>query len=265
MEQQNVEVLWNDRLTPSCYKVGLRAPDSFLTAIPGQFIMLRLDDQMDPLLRRPFSIHQLILRDGVFKGIELLYKVVGTATQKFTQLQSGDRVDILGPLGNGFYIAEHVQRVFIVAGGIGVAPIPFLISHLLDKSIDRSQCKVFIGGKSKVDLLCSDDFDSLGISVRTTTDDGSFGDQCLVTDPVEIEISDSKPDVIYACGPMQMLSCIVGIAEKHGIECQVSIETMMACGMGACLGCAVESRKDPDRYLHACSDGPVFDANTLNI
>jgi dihydroorotate dehydrogenase electron transfer subunit len=155
--------------------------------------------------------------------------------------------------------------VFIVAGGIGVAPIPFLISHLLDKSIDRSQCKVFIGGKSKVDLLCSDDFDSLGISVRTTTDDGSFGDQCLVTDPVEIEISDSKPDVIYACGPMQMLSCIVGIAEKHGIECQVSIETMMACGMGACLGCAVESRKDPDRYLHACSDGPVFDANTLNI
>ena len=265
MKQENVEVLWNDRLTPSCYKIGLRAPDSFLTAIPGQFIMLRLGDQMDPLLRRPFSIHQLIIRDDVFKGIELLYKVVGAGTQKLAQLHSGDRVDILGPLGNGFYIAEHVQRVFIVAGGIGVAPMLFLISYLLEKSIDRSQCHVFIGGKSKADLLCRDDLSDLGVSVCTTTDDGSFGDQCLVTDPVEIEISDAKPDVIYACGPMQMLSCVVGIAEKHGIECQVSIETMMACGMGACLGCAIESRKEPDRYLHACRNGPVFDANTLNI
>ena len=265
MEQQHAEVLWNTRLTLSCYKIGLRTSDRFLTAIPGQFITLRLGDQMDPLLRRPFSINQLIIHDDVFKGIELLYKVVGAGTQKLTQLHSGDRVDLLGPLGNGFSIAEHFQRVFIVAGGIGVAPMPFLISRLLDKSIDRSQCKVFIGGKSKADLLCSDDLSNLGIPVHTTTDDGSYGDQCLVTDPVDIEISDSKPDVIYACGPMQMLACVVGIAEKHGIECQVSIETMMACGMGACLGCAVENRKEPDRYLHACLDGPVFDAKLLNI
>jgi dihydroorotate dehydrogenase electron transfer subunit len=265
MKQENVEVLWNDRLAPSCYKIGLGAPDCFLTAIPGQFIMLRLGDQMDPLLRRPFSIHQLIIRDDVFKGIELLYKVVGGGTQKLSQLQCGDRVDILGPLGNGFYLAEGVQHVFIVAGGMGVAPMPFLISHLLAKSIDRSQCNVFIGGKTKAELLCTEDIRNLGVSVHTTTDDGSFGDQCLVTDPVEIEISSSKPDVIFACGPMQMLSCVVGIAEKHDIECQVSIETMMACGMGACLGCAVESRKEPHRYLHACRNGPVFDANTLNI
>ena len=265
MKQEKVEVLWNDQIAPFCYKIGLRAPDNFLTAIPGQFIMLRLGDQMDPLLRRPFSIHQLIMRDDIFKGIELLYKVVGAGTQKLAQLHSGERVDIIGPLGNGFTITGHVQHVFIVAGGIGVAPMPFLISRLLDKPIDRSQCKVFIGGKSKADLLCSDNFSKLGISLRITTDDGSFGDQCLVTDPVEIEISSSKPDVIYACGPMQMLSCIAGIAEKHGIECQVSIETMMACGLGACLGCAVESRKEPDRYLHACLNGPVFDANLLNI
>ena len=265
MKQQIVQVLWNKRLTPSCYKIGLRTSDSFLAAIPGQFIMLRLGDQITPLLRRPFSIHQLIHRDGIFQGIELLYKVVGTGTQKLSQLNSGDQIDILGPLGNGFSLAGHVKRAFIVAGGIGVAPMPFLVSHLLDKSIDRSHCRVFIGGKSKNDLLCSEDFSKLGISVCTTTDDGSFGDQCLVTDPVEIEISGSKPDVIYACGPMPMLSCIVGIAEKHGIDCQVSIETMMACGMGACLGCAVESRKEPDRYLHACLNGPVFDANALII
>jgi len=265
MDQQNVQVLWNDRLAPSVYKIGLKTSDSFLAAIPGQFIMLRFGDQMDPLLRRPFSIHQLIHRDGVFQGIELLYKIVGKGTQKLAQLHPGDRVDILGPLGSGFYIAGHVQRAVIVAGGIGVAPMPFLVSRLLDKSIDRSRCKMFIGGKSKNDLLCSEDFSKLGIAVCTTTDDGSFGDQCLVTDPVEIEISESRPDIIFACGPMPMLSCVVGIAEKHVIDCQVSIETMMACGMGACLGCAVQRRNDPHKYSHACLDGPVFDARFLDI
>ena len=143
--------------------------------------------------------------------------------------------------------------------------MPFLISHLLEKSIDRTRCKVFIGGKSKADLLCIEDFSNLGISVCTTTDDGSFGDQCLVTDPVEIEMSGCKPDIIYACGPMEMLSCVIGLAEKHEIECQVSIETMMACGMGACLGCAVQRRNDPQKYVHACLDGPVFDARFLDI
>ena len=265
IEQQNSKVLWNDFIAPSCYRIGLRTSDIFLAAVPGQFIMLHIGDRMTPLLRRPFSIHQLIQRDGVFQGIELLYKVVGTGTQKLARLHPGDQIDLLGPMGNGFSIAAHMKRVLIVAGGIGVAPMPFLASRLLDKSTDRSQCKVFIGGRSKNDLLCSEDFSKLGLTVCTTTDDGSTGDQCLVTDPVEIEISGSKPDIIYACGPMPMLSCVVGIAEKHGIDCQVSIETMMACGMGACLGCAVESRKAPDRYLHACLNGPVFDANALNI
>jgi dihydroorotate dehydrogenase electron transfer subunit len=265
MKQQSVQVLWNDLLAPFCYKIGLRTSDRFQTAVPGQFIMLRLGDHVDPLLRRPFSIHQLIIRDAAFQGIELLYKVVGIGTRKLSQLRPGDQVDILGPLGNGFHIAGHVQRAIIVAGGIGVAPMPFLAAHLLAKAIEPAQCKVFIGGKSKDDLLCREDFTNLGLAVHTTTDDGSSGDQCLVTDPVEVEISRSKPDIIFACGPMPMLSCVVGIAEKHGIECQVSIETMMACGMGACLGCAVESRKQPGRYLHTCLNGPVFTADALNL
>jgi dihydroorotate dehydrogenase electron transfer subunit len=265
MEQQDVTVLWNDRQSAFVYKIGLRTSDCFLAAVPGQFIMLRLGDRMDPLLRRPFSIHQLICHDGVFRGIELLYKVVGSGTQKLARLRPGDRIDILGPLGNGFYIGSHVRRAIIVAGGIGVAPMPFLAARLVAQAIDPTQCKVFIGGNSKDDLLCVESFGNLGLTVSTTTDDGSFGDQCRVTDPVEIEISLVKPDVIFACGPMPMLSCIAGIVEKHDIDCQVSIETMMACGMGACLGCAVESRKTPDRYLHACLNGPVFKASALNL
>jgi dihydroorotate dehydrogenase electron transfer subunit len=265
MEQQNVKVLWNDRLTPSCYKIGLRASDHFLAAIPGQFIMLRLGDQMDPLLRRPFSIHQLIIRDDVFKGIELLYKVVGAGTQKLAQLSPGDRVDILGPLGNGFFLPGNARQIFIVAGGIGVAPMLFWIAHLIGQNVDVSRCQVFLGGKSKADLLCVQDFSSLGIAVRTTTDDGTYGDQCQVTDPLGNEVARCRPDIIYACGPTEMLACAIGIAEKYGIACQVSIETMMACGIGACLGCAVERRNEADKYFHACLDGPVFDAAHIKI
>ncbi|UCG06700.1 MAG: dihydroorotate dehydrogenase electron transfer subunit, partial [Desulfobacterales bacterium] len=109
------------------------------------------------------------------------------------------------------------------------------------------------------------DFSSLGIAVCTTTDDGTHGDQCLVTDPLENEVAQRRPDIIYACGPTDMLACAISIAEKYGIACQVSIETMMACGLGACLGCAVERRKQPHTYLHACIDGPVFDAAHIKI
>lgn len=103
-----------------------------------------------------------------------------------------------------------------------------------------SRCRMFLGGRSKDDLLCGEDFEALGIPVQCTTDDGSAGDQCLVTHPLEISTVTSPPDIIYACGPLPMLACIVGISDKYNVSCQVSIESMMACGMGACLGCAVE-------------------------
>jgi dihydroorotate dehydrogenase electron transfer subunit len=265
MIQENVEVLKNNQVGPEHYNIGLTCSHGFSSAIPGQFIMLQVADRMDPLLRRPFSIHKLRMHQKKLHGLELLYKVVGTGTGMVSKLSPGDRVNILGPLGNGFFVGEHVRNAFVVAGGIGVAPMPFLVSALLDKSVDRSSLSVFIGGRSKNDLLCVQDFTDMGLSVRTTTDDGSSGDQCLVTDPVEAEIIHLKPDIIYACGPMEMLSCVIGIAEKYGVDCQVSIETMMACGMGACLGCAVERRSDPSKYLHACRDGPVFDSRFLNI
>jgi dihydroorotate dehydrogenase electron transfer subunit len=124
---------------------------------------------------------------------------------------------------------------------------------------------VFIGGRTKDDLLCRDDFVQLGLKVETTTDDGSDGDQCLVTHPLAVAVDQRRPDLIVACGPMAMLDCVIGIAEKHHIPCQVSIETMMACGMGACLGCAVEARVDQSGYLHACLDGPVFNAADLKL
>ncbi|MFH1992854.1 MAG: dihydroorotate dehydrogenase electron transfer subunit [Pseudomonadota bacterium] len=265
MFQENVQVLWNENVGPSYYRIGLTCHQGYATAKPGQFIMLRLPDQMVPLLRRPFSIHRIINTDGSTTGLELLYKVVGEGTKKLSRCRQGDIVDILGPLGNGFSFFDRYKQIAVVAGGIGVAPLLFLVSTLRTKGVDLSKSTVFIGGRSMQDLLCRDDFSRLGINVRITTDDGSAGDQCFVTHPLEIAMEKQRADIIYACGPQAMLKCVIGIAEKHRLPCQISIETIMACGMGVCLGCTVEKKGDPFKYMHACMDGPVFDAGIIKI
>jgi len=265
MIQQAVKVLWNKKLSTVYYKIGLTCSDHYSSAKPGQFVMLGLTGQTDPLLRRPFSIHNLLISNGITHGFELLYKVVGITTESLVQRKPGDIVDIFGPLGSGFFSPSGANRVFVVAGGVGVAPLVFLVSDLHRKNADLSNYRVFIGGRTKEDLLCSNEFLDRGISVLATTDDGSVGDQCLVTHPLEKALAATGADVIVACGPMDMLACVVGIAEKHKVPCQVSIETMMACGMGACLGCAVESHIETQHYLHACTDGPVFSADVLKF
>jgi len=265
MYQQPSKVLFNEKVGPSYYKIGLSCSDQYSMSKPGQFIMLRIAGQAGPLLRRPFSIHNLITAAGVCEGLEVLYKVVGKGTTTLALQKPGDILDILGPLGTGFLIPRRAKNIYIVGGGIGVAPLVFLVSQLRSQNVDLSNCRVFIGGRTQDDLLCCDDFTKLGVAVQCTTDDGSAGDQCLVTHPLEIAVEELAPDIIAACGPMEMLACIIGIAAKYEVPCQVSIETMMACGMGACLGCAVEGRSRPDRYLHACLDGPVFDAEMLKI
>jgi len=265
MFQQLSKILFNEKVGPAYYKIGLSCSDHYSLAKPGQFIMLRIAGPAGPLLRRPFSIHNLIMSNLAAEGLELLYRVVGKGTAALALQKPGDCVDLLGPLGSGFLVPRRAKHIYIVGGGIGIAPLVFLVAHLQRQKNDLSHCRVFIGGRSREDLLCLADFARLGVSVQTSTDDGSAGDQCLVTHPLETAVEQLAPDIIAACGPMDMLACIVGIAEKYGVPCQVSIEAMMACGMGACLGCAVEGRERHDRYLHACMDGPVFDAAMLKI
>ena len=265
MVQQPVRVLWNKELGGGYYKIGLACRLGMRRLKPGQFIMLRISNGVDPLLRRPFSIHNPIETDGRVTGIEILYKVVGKGTRLLAGVSSGDRLDLLGPLGSAFLLPEGVRRIFIVAGGIGVAPMVFLATHLLGRGIASGDMTVFVGGRTKDDLLCLEEFERLGIVIRTSTDDGSAGDQCLVTLPVELALDSRHPDVIYACGPLEMLKCVSGIAESRGIPCQVSIESNMACGMGACLGCAVPIKDTPGEYVHACLDGPVFDLQQIQL
>jgi dihydroorotate dehydrogenase electron transfer subunit len=263
MRQAQATILYNDNIGPSYFKMGLKWSGE--PANPGQFVMVQVGNGNEVLLRRPFSVSAILRSKGVSVGIELLYKVVGRGTKLLSCYRKNDHLDILGPLGQGFYLNNFSGPHFFVAGGIGVAPIRFLAEHLAELGKDLKSCQVFLGGRSQEDLLCQKDFMRLGMPVILTTDDGSAGDQCLVTHPMESALKQSKPEGIFACGPGPMLSCVAGIVQKYQVPCQVSIETMMACGMGACLGCAAESAIDPNRYLHACLDGPVFDINQIKL
>lgn len=265
MIQQQATIIWNRQVGPDIHRLGLACDQGYPEAAPGQFVMVQIGAEPSPLLRRPFSIFGLIGQREKLEGIELLIKVVGPGTTRLAALRPGQRLDLLGPLGRGFRVAPGSSLIYLAAGGVGVAPIHFLAADLVALGIDAGRCRVFIGGQSRADLLCQDEFKALGMPVTITTDDGSAGDQCLVTDPLDIAIQEQIPDWVYACGPPGMLACVAGIAESHQVACQVSIETMMACGLGACLGCAVKSRSQKDAYLHACMDGPVFDATEIEL
>lgn len=265
MMQTKAQVLWNQAVAPGCYRMGLECSGELTRARPGQFVMLRTSEQLSPLLRRPFSIHGMMETERGVGGIQILYKVVGEGTRLLADMAGGSTVDLLGPLGTHFRLPQRGRRIVLAAGGIGVAPLTFLASELVKAGFKPDDMTVFIGGRTQSELLCRQDFQRLGIGVHLTTDDGSAGDACLVTHPLEASVSRTPPDMLYACGPPPMLTCIVGIAEKFGVPCQVSIESLMACGMGACLGCAVESRRPDARFLHACLDGPVLDASQLKF
>jgi dihydroorotate dehydrogenase electron transfer subunit len=226
--------------------------------------MVKIPDRQAPLLRRPFSVHNRLTHGDQVDGFELLYKVVGEGTRAMSETAAGDVMDILGPLGNGFSNMKEMQNVFIVAGGIGVASLYYLIVDLAKKG--AVQPTVFLGGCSAHDILCKEDMEALGAEVRITTEDCSLGEKGFVTLLVEKALeSDRRPDMIYACGPQAMLKRLGDIAAHYNVPCQVSLETVMACGFGVCLGCAVEKADNSGTYFHACTDGPVFDSRTVKI
>ncbi|MFO7709138.1 MAG: dihydroorotate dehydrogenase electron transfer subunit [Desulfobacterales bacterium] len=265
MIQALAAVVLNEMIAPAYGRVRLSCDAGFATARPGQFIMLGFPGAVDPLLRRPFSIHRLVAAEGGAVGVEVLYKVVGKATRRLSQVPAGGQLSLLGPLGRGFRVPAGIGRLYCVAGGFGVAPFVFLAEWLAQRTPAPPDLQVFLGGRGREDLLCTAEFERLGIPVRLTTDDGSCGEHCRVTDPFAEALRQRPPDLVLACGPKAMLACVLGIVRAQRVPCQVSIEAMMACGMGACLGCAVENRRDPARYLHACTDGPVFDADAIEL
>ena len=262
MIQENAEVLANTPLTPDYYTMTLGCSEAFAASSPGQFVMLSVAPGPLPLLRRPFSIHRLETDAAGRVELQILYKVVGQGTTLLARTPAGATLSLLGPLGRGFVLREDCRRIYLAAGGIGAAPMVFLLERLHQAG---RACEVFLGGRSREDLLCRDIFQNLARKVVTTTDDGSEGARCFLTSPLEEAARSRPPDAIMACGPMDMLVCVAGIADRLQIPCQISIEATMACGLGACLGCAVPAAGQTAGYLHVCKDGPVFDIHQLRL
>ncbi len=254
--QQKAEIIRSEKLTDDICRFTVQAPDIAADSRPGQFVMVRAAEGMDPLLRRPFSIHQV--RDGGL--LQILLKVIGKGTQALSKMQVGQHMDILGPLGRGFtYNSKHHH--YLVGGGIGIAPLLFLAKQILKKN-EPSTINVLLGARAK-DEICTlvDDFAGMGLEVKVCTEDGSLGKQGLVTD-LMAPLPDENPAMVYTCGPYPMLRAVVGVCRDKNWACQVSLETIMACGLAACLGCAV-LRADMNGYVHVCKDGPVFNADDV--
>jgi len=268
------KILFNTEAAPSYYKMGLHCPEITSKAVPGQFIMIKVSNQLDPLLRRPFGIHRIGKADTKGKDkkrdsqLEILYKVVGKGTKLMSEMKEGDEIDILGPAGSGFRTDHNIKTAILIAGGIGVAPLFSLADEIRSNGSKIESILLFLGGKGSNDVLCLEDFEKLGVEVKVATEDGSLGYQGLVTDLLldYLQSKNYSPNsytYCFGCGPEGMLEKTSKITRKSKMPCQISLETRMACGIGACLGCAVKTKTGKDVYKKVCKDGPVFDSNEI--
>ncbi len=254
--QEKATIIRFEQLTEDNIRLTLHAEEIAATAKPGQFVMISTAPGKDPYLRRPFSIHQTTSNGR----IQILFKVTGRGTGLLAHCKEGEKLSIFGPLGHGFDI-QLAKTACLIGGGMGIAPMLFLAKRICRLKKDTSSDLMIMGGKERKEIEpLMADFQQLSMKVIAVTDDGSYGQEGFVTDVLKtIEL---PPEcTVYACGPEAMMAGVNEICRKNNIECQVSVESVMACGMGACLGCNIPSKDG--KYVHVCSEGPVFNAEEL--
>lgn len=246
---QNIyKVLSNEKLCPQYWRLVFDAPDLRQEVKPGQFVHIRTNEGgLEPLFRRPFSVYR------AQKHVEIFYDVKGPGTKLLSQKQKGDTIDVLGPLGTGFVLPPvGTKQVVMVAGGIGVAPM-LILSDALKKS--KYEMILIYGGRTRGHIYPLTDFKVNGVKVHIATDDGSVGLKGRVSglfDKIDI-----NPDstFIYTCGPNPMMKAVQDFAGKHHLKGQAACEEIMACALGACLGCSIETTHG---FKTVCYDGPAF-------
>ena len=260
-----VKILSRKEVAPNIHLIRLNAPAIAQEALPGQFIHIKCSVDNYPLLRRPISIHRINKKKG---EIYILFQVMGEGTKLLAQKEVGDNLDILGPIGNGFNIYPESKKIIIIGGGIGVAPLLALCEESIRKG---KEVRVLIGALKKELVIGEENFRKLGAKVDVATNDGSYKYKGLVTDLLEGSIREGwLADQIFACGPKPMLRKIVEISLDNHIDCQVSLEERMACGIGACLGCVCKTKtrdKEKDKvkyeFKRVCVDGPIFEGSEV--
>ena len=260
--QRSCTLLKSTQLSSKTYQQEYVFPELAKISKPGQFVQIRISSKYSPLLPRPFSILNVNANQGT---LTVLFKIFGEATDILSRKLEGETVEILGPLGNTFEL-NRISKLFLVAGGVGIPPIYYLLQTI---DMPRYDISLFLGAATKDDLFLREEFNNVDIEKSFSTDDGSYGTKTLVTVPLEDALkrgfSGSKA-CILSCGPMPMLAEVQRLAQKYKVEAQLSVETIMACGIGICQGCVVPlhgNTKDAKKYTLVCVDGPIYSRDEL--
>jgi len=256
------KVIKNRRIKSLYFLLEIDCPPIASEMKAGQFIMLKTSADGYPLLRRPFSVYKNYPPDHPDREkrgrLAILYKKVGKGTGKMSEFRRGQKVDLIGPLGNGFSLPplSSSTPIVLIGGGVGIVSL-----YSLAEASGRAKTVAFIGGKTRNDLLCVEDFKKLRSSIFIATEDGSLGFKGTVIDLflfLQDKFGGDLPHYLYACGPLLMLAELSRVVKPKKFISQVSLETRMACGLGACWGCVVKTNHPKTAYQRVCKEGPVF-------
>jgi len=254
------EVISNVHLSSDYNVIALAAPEIATRALPGQFVMVKAGDRLEPLLRRPFSVFEILEDRGAITGLSLLSKRIGPSTTLLFDAKPGDRIQCLGPLGRPFAPVAAPDDAWLVAGGVGLAPFATLAHVLRARNIAVT---LYYGARRAAELFYLDLFEKMGVDLVLATEDGSRGEKGRVTVPLERDLKKRAADanvMLYACGPEPMLAAVAKLAAAHGRQSQVSVERVMGCGVGGCYSCVIPitTTGAKPHFVRACIAGPVF-------
>jgi dihydroorotate dehydrogenase electron transfer subunit len=261
------EILSNEEIQKEYFLMKVKIASSFDNPLPGQFVMIRIAGLNDPFLSRPISIYSFS-RGKNFCKVELLYRVVGKGTQILAGLIKSSQVEIHGPLGGSFEIPESKKQIIFIAGGIGIAPLSLLADHLgRNDCLFKESMSFYLGAQTADDIVGLDKLQKFCYNIQICTDDGTLGRKALVTDAFQKDMKKypAADTMIYTCGPKAMVKALSKILSGTKFQCQASLEERMACGTGACMGCAVAIRDNEGNlsYKRVCADGPVFNIRQI--
>ncbi len=242
----------NEKIATGIYRMVLHCPDADLVHfIPGQFAHIKIPSQPELLLGRPISLNAV---DAASQTAVLVYQVKGAGTVALSKAVVGTKVECVIPVGRGFRLKSTDKNVFLVGGGVGIAPLLTVVQKWPDRNYE-----VFLGYRGKDYAYCENDFSACE-AVHIASDDGTIGEHGVVTGPIEKRLQEIKPDVVLSCGPPPMLRALKKILEPQKIAAQVSVEQRMCCGFGACATCVCGVHTDEGLdYKKVCVEGPVFD------
>jgi dihydroorotate dehydrogenase electron transfer subunit len=238
------------------YFMRLECPDIAAEAQPGQFVNI-LTETPGVILRRPFSFTRADASKGTF---DIIFRVVGDGTSWMASLNVGDKMNVMGPLGNGFSIAKAGDSPCVVGGGVGIPPLLWVIEEL---HREGKEPLVYLGGREEAHLFGLEEIRSLGYNPVLATEDGSVGIHGFITIPLEGQLRPDDVSQVYVCGRIEMLRTLTRWGAPIAGKIQISMECKMACGFGVCLGCAVAA--NDGGYLHVCTDGPVFTMDRIRL